>query len=49
MEALAHALDRPSLSSRMFVMPTHHMRPSELADVLDKIAIGPAPKSEEGR
>jgi general secretion pathway protein D len=32
----------------MFVLPTHRMRPSELADVLDKIAIGSAPKGDKG-
>jgi general secretion pathway protein D len=47
MEALARALDRPSLSARMFVLTTHRTRPSELVEALDKIAIGAAPKSDK--
>jgi len=47
MEALAHALDRPSLSARMFVLPTHRTRPSELVEALDKIALGGAPRGDK--
>ncbi len=47
MEALAHALDRPSLAARMFVLPTHRTRPSELVEALDKIALGGAPRGDK--
>ena len=40
MEALAHALDRPAVPTRLFVLPTHRQRPTDLIDVVEKIALG---------
>ncbi len=47
MEALARALDRPAVPTRIFVLPTNRQRPSDLIEVIEKIALAPGGKNDK--